>query len=230
MPKELLTYDNAPDASCVVPTELSVSASERKAYLTVKRGLDICMASFGLVICSWLFLIIGIIVRLTSPGPMFFRHKRCGQYGKPIYIYKFRTMKHNAVDMIADFTPEQLQEWRENYKLKNDPRVTYFGKFLRKFSLDELPQLIDVLLGRISLVGPRPVTDEELEKYGENKDKFLSVKPGVTGYWQACARSNCSYECRMAMELFYVEHACLSLDIKILFWTLKSVIKGVGAL
>ena len=135
----------------------------------------------------------------------------------------------NAEAMIADFTPEQKAEWEQNFKLDNDPRITRIGRILRKTSLDELPQLLNIAKGDLSIVGPRPVVTDELEKYGKNKEKFLSVTPGLTGYWQAYARSNCSYEQRMEMELYYVENANLLWDIKIVFATVGAVIKGRGA-
>ena len=135
----------------------------------------------------------------------------------------------NADKMIENFTPEQKAEWEENFKLENDPRITKLGKFLRKSSLDELPQLINILKGELSLVGPRPVVVKELEKYGLRKNQFLSVTPGLTGYWQAYARSSCTYEKRMEMELEYVEKASLWWDTKIIFATVGSVLRGRGA-
>ena len=120
-------------------------------------------------------------------------------------------------------------EWEANFKLEKDPRVTKVGNFLRKSSLDELPQLLNVLKGELSLGGPRPVVAEELEKYGDQKEKFLSVLPGLTGYWQAYARSSCTYEKRMEMELYYVDHASFWWDIKILFATVGAVLKKNGA-
>jgi lipopolysaccharide/colanic/teichoic acid biosynthesis glycosyltransferase len=138
-------------------------------------------------------------------------------------------MYRNADDMMARFTPEQIAEWQENYKIEDDSRVTRVGKFLRRSSLDELPQLVNILKGELSIVGPRPVVAEELEKYGSNKEKFLSVIPGLTGYWQAYARNDCTYEQRMKMELSYVENANFWWDIKIMFATVGSVLRGRGA-
>ena len=122
------------------------------------------------------------------------------------------------------------REFEENQKLKNDPRITKIGKVLRKTSIDELPQLINVLKGDMSLIGPRPVVDGEIEKYGKNKDKFLSVKPGITGYWAANGRSDTSYDERIEMELYYVDNMSFKLDIKIFFKTILSVIKKEGAM
>ena len=160
---------------------------------------------------------------------MFYSHKRVGKNGKEIGILKFRSMVLNADKMIDDFTEEQKQEYKENYKLENDPRVTKFGKFIRKTSLDELPQLFNIFLGSISIVGPRPVTQEETLLYGKDRDLLLSVKPGLTGLWAASGRSNVSYEERMRLELQYVNECSFWYDIKIIFKTIIPVFKGHGA-
>ena len=139
-------------------------------------------------------------------------------------------MVENAEDLIKQFTPEQMKEFKENFKLENDPRVTKIGKVLRKTSLDELPQLINIIKGDISIIGPRPVVEEELEKYGINKNKFLSVTPGLTGYWAANGRSNTTYEQRMEMELYYVDNMSFKLDAKVFFKTVLSVVKREGAI
>ena len=149
--------------------------------------------------------------------------------GKIIKLYKFRSMVINAEELIKSFTPEQMREYKENYKLTNDPRITKVGKFLRKTSLDELPQLINIINGDLSIIGPRPVVADELEKYGVNKDKFLSVTPGLTGYWAANGRSNTTYEQRMEMELYYIDNLSLKMDIKVFFKTILSVLKKEGA-
>lgn len=196
----------------------------------LKRFIDIVLSFFGLVVLSPVFLVIAILVKATSKGKVFFKHKRIGKNGKEIYIYKFRTMVENAEDLIKKFTPEQMKEFKENFKLENDPRVTKIGKFLRKTSLDELPQLFNILKGDISIIGPRPVIEEELEKYGMNKDKFLSVTPGLTGYWAANGRSDTTYEQRMEMELYYVDNISLKMDAKIFFKTFSAVVKREGAI
>ena len=151
-------------------------------------------------------------------------------------MYKFRTMCNKAQEMVKNketmkkyFTEEQIEEWKENYKIEDDPRITKFGKILRKTSLDEVPQVINILKGDLSIIGPRPVIREELEKYEENIDKFLSITPGLTGYWAANGRSDTTYEERMQMELYYVDNISLSLDIKIFFKTIITVLKRKGA-
>ena len=198
-------------------------------YKFFKRFFDVVCSAIALILLSPVFLIISILIRLESKGPIFFVHKRIGKNGKTIGIYKFRTMVPNAEELIKSFTPEQMKEFKENFKLENDPRITKVGKILRKTSLDELPQLINILKGDLSIVGPRPVIQDEVEKYGNNKDKFLSVTPGLTGYWAANGRSTTTYPQRMTMELYYVDNISWKLDMKIIFKTFVSVIKKEGA-
>ena len=200
-----------------------------KYYRCAKRGLDITASLVGLILLFIPMLLIALLVKLESPGPAVFVHRRFGKDGKPLPLLKFRTMYSNAEAMIENFTPEQKEEWARNFKLDNDPRITRIGKILRRTSLDELPQLVNILRGELSIVGPRPVTLEEVLKYGDDQAKFLSVTPGLTGYWQAYSRSTCTYEERMKMELHYVENANFWWDIKIIFATVGAVIRGHGA-
>lgn len=197
-------------------------------YLFFKRIIDIVASFLGLVVLSWLFLIIGIIIKCTSKGPVFYGHKRVGKNGKIIKIWKFRSMVIDSSNFEKYFTPEQMEEYKQNYKVKDDPRITKIGKFLRKTSLDELPQLINILVGQLSIVGPRPVLEEETQLYGENRDLLLSIRPGLTGYWQANGRSNTTYEERIKMELYYVKYRSAWKDIVILFKTIIGVFKGEG--
>lgn len=204
-------------------------SEKRIFYKTAKRVLDIIFSLIGMVLLSPVFLIIAVIIKLDSKGPVFFVHGRIGEKGKPIGIYKFRTMVNNAEDLIKKFTPEQKEEFERSYKLENDPRITKIGSFLRKTSLDELPQILNILKGELSIIGPRPIIQAELDKYEDNKEKFLSVKPGLTGYWAANGRSDTSYEERMQMELYYVDNMSFKLDVKIFFKTIFAVIKKEGA-
>lgn len=198
-------------------------------YKIVKRLFDFLAALVGSIVTLPFFLIIAIMIKLDSKGPVFFIHHRVGKNGKPLPILKFRTMVVGAENMIKDFTPEQKKEWEKNFKLEHDPRVTRIGHFLRKTSIDELPQLYNILAGQLSIVGPRPVTKEEIDKYGDKKDKILSVTPGLTGWWACNGRSDIDYVERMELELYYVEHASLWLDIKIIFKTAQIVITHKGA-
>lgn len=198
-------------------------------YEFIKRILDILLSAIALIILSPVFLILSIAIKATSKGPVFFGHKRVGKGGKEIKVYKFRSMVTNAEDLIKSFTPEQKAEYEKNFKLENDPRITKIGKFLRKTSLDELPQLINILKGDLSIVGPRPIMEVETEIFGNYRDMLLSVKPGLTGFWAANGRSDTSYSRRRAMEIYYIKNRSLWMDIKIIFKTGLSVFKGEGA-
>lgn len=198
-------------------------------YKIVKRAFDFIVSLLLAIITLPFFIVIAIAIKLDTKGPIFFIHNRVGKRGKRLPLLKFRTMVDGAEDMIKDFSPEQKKEWEENYKLEHDPRITKVGSFLRKTSIDELPQLYNILIGQLSFVGPRPVTTDELEKYGDNKSKVLSVVPGLTGWWACNGRSNVSYEERMQLELYYVEHASIGLDIKIMFKTIGVVFTHEGA-
>lgn len=222
------TTENIETTSLRTQSDVKTKIS-KKVYIKIKRVIDVILASVALILLSPLFAIIAIAIKIDSKGPVFFAHKRIGKNGKIIKLYKFRSMVINAEELIKSFTPEQMREYKENYKLTNDPRITKVGKFLRKTSLDELPQLINIINGDLSIIGPRPVVADELEKYGVNKDKFLSVNPGLTGYWAANGRSNTTYEQRMEMELYYIDNLSLKMDIKVFFKTILSVLKKEGA-
>ncbi len=222
------TTENIETTSLRTQSDVKTKIS-KKVYIKIKRVIDVILASVALILLSPLFAIIAIAIKIDSKGPVFFAHKRIGKNGKIIKLYKFRSMVINAEELIKSFTPEQMKEYKENYKLTNDPRITKVGKFLRKTSLDELPQLINIINGDLSIIGPRPVVADELEKYGVNKDKFLSVTPGLTGYWAANGRSNTTYEQRMEMELYYIDNLSLKMDIKVFFKTILSVLKKEGA-
>lgn len=211
---------------------LKNKSNEKKkiiSYINIKRVIDLFLSLVALILLLPLIGLIALVIKLDSDGPVFFKHTRIGKDGKIIKIYKFRTMVTNAEELIKKFTPEQLEEYKKNFKLENDPRVTKVGKVLRKTSLDELPQLLNIIKGDLALIGPRPVVKDELEKYGDNASKFLSVTPGLTGNWAANGRSCTSYEDRMKMELWYVDNISLKTDIKIFFKTIIAVIKKEGA-
>ena len=199
-------------------------------YLFIKRFIDIVGSFFGLIILSPILLLISLMIKLDDGGNVFYKHKRVGQNGKDLYLYKFRSMKKGADDLEKMLTPEQLEIFKTEFKLEDDPRITKIGKVLRKTSLDELPQMINILKGELTIVGPRPVIEEELQNYGDDVDKFLSVKPGLTGYWQAYARNDAIYATgeRQKMELYYVDNRNLIFDIKIFFMTFVSVFKKTG--
>ena len=199
-------------------------------YLFVKRVTDILGALIGLILLSPIFLIVAIAIKLDSKGPIIFGHTRKGLDGKDIKVYKFRTMYENSKEIFDNFTEEQKQEFYKNFKLDNDPRITKIGNFLRRSSIDELPQLINILNGSMSIVGPRPIVEKEIALYGEYAPKLFSVVPGLTGYWQANGRSDTTYQERIKMDMYYIDNRSLGLDLKIIFKTFSSVIKGEGAI
>lgn len=211
--------------------EISTSLSEEKSYLYffMKRLIDIVGSLIGIVLLSPVFLITAVAVKLDSKGPIFFTHKRLGQGGKIIGVYKFRTMVPNAEELLKKLTPEQKKEFEINFKLDNDPRITKVGHVLRKTSLDELPQLFNILIGNMSIVGPRPIITKEIEKYGIYGEALLSIKPGLTGMWQTNGRSNTSYEDRVRLDMEYINKRSIMLDIGIIFKTFWTVIKKQGA-
>lgn len=202
----------------------------KKVYLAIKRLIDIIGSLIGIILLSPLYIIIAILIKFDSPGKVVFGHTRKGKGGKDIKVYKFRTMYSNANEIFESFTSEQKEEYYKNFKLDNDPRVTKLGGFLRKTSLDELPQLFNILKGDMTIIGPRPIVEKEVEKYGDKAEKLFSVVPGLGGYWQANGRSDTTYEERVEMDMYYIDHMCFTLDAKILFQTIFSVLKGEGAI
>lgn len=206
---------------------------ELKIQKIVKRAIDICGGLIGIIILIPMTFIIYIANLLNKDnGPIFYFQERIGKDGKKFKICKFRTMYVDAeikLNKILEEDEKLRKEWDEHRKLKNDPRVTKIGKVLRKTSIDEFPNFINVLIGTMSLVGPRAVVPDELEKFGEYKNKVLTVKPGVTGYWAANGRSNTTYEERVKMEVKYVEDFSIWLDIKLIIKTIFKVIIKEGA-
>jgi len=199
----------------------------------VKRSFDIAVA----LLFSPLFLllagVIGILVKIDSPGPLFYSHVRIGQGGNSITVYKLRTMYLDAHEKLINFlakNPAAREEWENFFKLKKDPRVTRIGKWLRETSLDELPQIINVINGSMSLVGPRPVLQEEIDNYyKEYADYYFMVKPGMTGLWQTSGRNVINYDLRVKLDTWYVLNWSLWFDIVILFKTIRVVLKKEGA-
>ncbi|WP_038056385.1 sugar transferase [Thermodesulfobacterium hydrogeniphilum] len=206
---------------------------QSKLNQMIKRIFDLTLGLLILPIFIPFCLAIGILIKLDSEGPVFFVHRRIGKGGKEIKVIKFRTMYVDAEERlkkILETDPQAKKEWETYFKLKNDPRVTRVGKFLRKTSLDELPQVINVLIGDMSFVGPRPVVKEELDKYyKEFAEFYYMVKPGITGLWQVSGRSNTDYNFRVKLDTWYVLNWSLWLDIIILFKTIKVVLKREGA-
>lgn len=207
-----------------------ISMYKRKPVFSFfKRAFDIFSSFLAIVLLSWLFIILAIIIKCSSKGPVFYGHERIGKNGKKFKVWKFRSMIVTNKPLEELLSSEQLEEYRTTFKVTNDPRITKIGKFLRKTSLDELPQLFNILVGHMSVVGWRPILNEELEKYGDNKNLLLKIRPGLTGFWASHGRSNTTYDERIKMELYYVIKRGFIRDIKIIFKTAISVFKGDGA-
>lgn len=206
----------------------------------VKRAFDLLSSVAGLILLAPLFAIIALVIKATDPGPVFYKHKRLSRTGKHIKVFKFRTMRVkfssgsfkglNDIEVFEKLDRDDLiEEFQRDQKVKDDPRVSRIGAFLRKSSLDELPQLMNILRGDISLVGPRPVVQPELKKYGSGRSTLLSLRPGLTGLWQVSGRNDISYDERVKLDLYYIENWSLWLDIKIILRTVWIVLTNKGA-
>jgi exopolysaccharide production protein ExoY len=202
------------------------------AYRIGKRALDLLLSITALPVVLFVVAIVAIIVRASSPGPVFYRHMRVGLNGKPFGLWKFRTMIHEGDYLFWNLLAESAEarrEWVRYRKLKSDPRITKIGAFLRRTNLDELPQLLNVFLGQMSLVGPRPVVEEELKRYGVGKTLYAAVLPGITGLWQVSGRGSLPYERRVALDVEYVSTWSLLRDLMVLTKTLNAVWTCRGA-
>ena len=200
-------------------------------YFFNKRLFDILVSLIALIILSPIFFIVWVlnIINVSDRGPLFYRQIRIGINGKKFGMYKFRSMVVNAEEKLHQNKKLYKEYVSNNYKLKpeDDPRITKLGKFLRKSSIDEIPQFINIIKGEMSLVGPRPVIEEELKEY--DKNKLLSVKPGAMGLWQASGRSKIGYPQRAYIEMSYIDNACFTMDLKIILGNIKNIINGKGA-
>lgn len=218
----------------VVEFDRKMTETKRKfrIYFFFKRLFDIVASLILLIILSPLFLVISIMIKRQDKGTAFLVQERIGKNGKAFKLYKFRSMVMHAEDVLEKMMAEDeniRREYLTNKKLDNDPRITKIGKFIRKTSIDELPQLINVLKGDMSLVGPRPYLFREIPDMGEAYYHIVTCKPGITGYWQVNGRSDTTFEERCAMEKYYSKHISLMMDVKILFKTVKVVLFGKGA-
>jgi exopolysaccharide biosynthesis polyprenyl glycosylphosphotransferase len=194
----------------------------------LKRALDVAVSVGGLTLLSPLFLAVALAIRLDSPGPILFRQKRVGADGKVFICYMFRSMYEDAERLQEELEPLN-EAGGPVFKIKDDPRVTPVGRFLRRWSLDELPQLVNVLKGEMSLVGPRPLPVRDFHRMEEAHKRRLGAVPGMTGYWQISGRSNLSFEEMVRLDLYYIENWSLSFDVKIILRTLGAVVRREGA-
>ncbi len=206
--------------------------SEFFRYRVIKRCCDVFLVLISMPLMLPILGVVSAVVMWSSPGPVFYSHRRIRKGGAFFSMWKFRTMCVNSAEVLEEHLachPEAQVEWNETHKLRRDPRITPLGAFLRRYSLDELPQLWNVLMGQMSLVGPRPIVAAEVEKYGDCFDCYCRVKPGLTGIWQVSGRSELSYEARVALDCQYVGRWSLSKDLVILLRTFSSVANQDGA-
>lgn len=224
------------DASGGVEEQVLVVSEPRRpnprSSFTAKRALDVTVASLGLIFIAPLLLIVALMIRLQDGQSAIFSHKRYGQNGRVFHCYKLRSMVPDAADRLQrllDTDPDARREWELTQKLVHDPRITPLGRFIRATSIDELPQLINVLKGDMSLVGPRPISLSERSRYGENFADYCSVRPGITGLWQISGRSNVSYPERVRLDTTYANSRSFWGDIMIMLKTVPAVLKSDGA-
>lgn len=214
---------------------LGVEVNNRLLYRFprfAKRGFDLIVAGLTIILLSPLVAVLWVLIRSTSSGPTFYSHERIGEGGRTFRAWKFRSMYRDGDKLLQRYLNENgeaQQEWERDHKLKNDPRITPIGRFLRRTSLDELPQLWNVLRGEMSMVGPRPIVEQEIEKYGSKYSLYQRVQPGLSGLWQVSGRNNTTYEERVSLDEYYVRNWSIWLDVYILAKTIKVVINGEGA-
>jgi exopolysaccharide production protein ExoY len=197
-----------------------------------KRIIDIALALSGLLFLAPLLILCYVTTMISSRGPAVYRHKRVGFNGQPFDCLKFRTMAVDAQERLhrlLETDPQAAAEWNESRKLRRDPRITFVGAALRKSSLDELPQLFNVLKGEMSIVGPRPVTEEELVRYGSSVEEYLACRPGLTGLWQVSGRNTTTYDRRVALDAFYAKNWSHIMDFKIILVTIPTLVLAYGA-
>ncbi|HXV28828.1 MAG TPA: sugar transferase [Sinorhizobium sp.] len=193
-----------------------------------KRALDLVVASTAIVLALPLMLVAAFLIKVITGGPVLFAHRRIGFNGASFDCYKFRTMVKNANEVLEEYLashPQAAEEWRETQKLKHDPRITLLGHILRKSSIDELPQLVNILRGEMSCVGPRPIVANELGRYGADADEYLKTRPGLTGLWQISGRNDVDYARRVVLDAQYVRSWSIWNDLVILAWTAIAVMR-----
>jgi lipopolysaccharide/colanic/teichoic acid biosynthesis glycosyltransferase len=226
------SYTESVSHSLVRSQRANRAPSDFFRYRVVKRCFDVLLVLISAPVTLPLLTIVSAVVMLSSRGPIFYSHRRIRRNGAFFSMWKFRTMCVNSAEVLEDYLarhPDAHVEWNQTHKLRRDPRITPLGVFLRRYSLDELPQLWNVLMGQMSLVGPRPIVAAEVEKYGDSFDCYCRVKPGLTGLWQVSGRSELSYDARVALDCGYVKHWSLTKDLVILLKTFSSVVNQDGA-
>lgn len=198
------------------------------SYRVMKRIFDVVLSLVGLIVLFPLFVVLSLMILISDGAPVIFKQKRLGEGGREFFVFKFRSMRRDA-EQILQSNPALMEEYKRTFKLENDPRLLKFGKFIRSTSMDELPQLMNVLLGQMSLVGPRPILPREIEMYGEHKDVYLAMKPGCAGLWQCSGRSDVAYDERVELDTEYFRTARMRIDLWILLKTVGSILRREGA-
>jgi lipopolysaccharide/colanic/teichoic acid biosynthesis glycosyltransferase len=209
-----------------------IKSQEFRWEVAARRAMDVMIAGCGLVFLMPLLLVVAILIKLQDGGPIFFAQPRLGRAGRMFNCWKLRTMVVDAqarLDDLLSRDPAARREWERDHKLKSDPRITALGSFLRKSSIDELPQLINVLLGEMSIVGPRPIVRAEIPRYARRFEHYCSVKPGLTGLWQVSGRNNTTYRRRVAMDSLYARRRTLMMDVAIILATVPAVLQSRGS-
>ena len=230
MNRDIITFDKV-----ISRVELDYSLFDNikdNIYLFIKRTFDIIISLIGIMVLIPILLILKFIFILSGDfKPIIFKQKRVGKFGKNINIYKIRSMIPNAEEELKNLLKikKYKKEWDKNQKLENDPRITKIGKFIRKTSIDEMPQFINVLKGDMSLIGPRPLVTNELESHGGIHRIYESVRPGITGWWACNGRSSIDYNERLRLEYFYVNNKSVSLDAKCIYKTITALLRRTGA-
>lgn len=219
-----VVFDQAYDYPCI---EL-VKTPLRGLNLILKRASDLVLSILGLIVISPLLVAVAICIKLDSKGPVIIKQRRIGKNGAPFNMFKFRSMVDNAEQLQMELSTQNEADGPV-FKIKNDPRITKVGRFIRKYSIDELPQLMNVVLGQMSLVGPRPPLPKEVELYTDYEWRRLDIRPGITGLWQINGRSDLPFDEWVKLDLYYIEHWSLGLEMKIIFKTIPIVVKGTGA-
>lgn len=224
-----------PAATIIANSPMRIDSSLSRAISPdqiASRLFDVTVAAVALVCALPFLLLLAVAMQIDSPGPLLFRHRRVGLGGRAFSCLKFRTMHVNAAEMLREHlasNAEARAEWEAEFKLRDDPRVTRLGRIVRKLSLDELPQLLNVIAGDMSLVGPRPIIAAEIERYGQFFDDYCAVRPGLTGIWQISGRSDISYAQRVALDAFYARNKSLWMDIEVIAGTIPAVLRARGS-
>jgi lipopolysaccharide/colanic/teichoic acid biosynthesis glycosyltransferase len=230
--EEAYSYAEVTGASLPKFQSTAGSTSSLFRYRFIKRSIDILLVLLFMPLMLLVLAVVALIVSISSPGPIFYSHRRIRKNGMFFSMWKFRTMCVNSAEVLESYLaedPAARMEWHKTHKLRHDPRITPTGLFLRRYSLDELPQLWNVLTGQMSLVGPRPIVAAEVEKYRDSFACYCEVKPGLTGLWQVSGRSSLTYDERVSLDCEYVRRWSLTRDAVILLKTFSSVVNQDGA-